>query len=93
LGLLWFYIKTEVFIPVTAQLAWLDNVSGVPRAHFSLLLIGQQGLGHFFQAPALDSHWLKDFADGTPTAERNDHPGNKSEGPSHSSMEKEPNPG
>ncbi len=35
---------------------------------------------------------LKDFAAGAPTAERKDHPENRSEGLSHSSMENEPNP-
>ncbi len=28
-------------------MGWLDNVSGVPQAHFSLLLIGQQGFNIF----------------------------------------------
>jgi hypothetical protein len=31
-----------------------------------LVLIGQQGLEHFSRHHAY--HWLKDFADGTPTA-------------------------
>ncbi len=48
------YIKIKVFLQVNAQLCWLDNVSGVPRAHFSLLLIA--GFGTFLQAPALASH-------------------------------------
>ncbi len=26
----------------------------------------------FLHAPALDSHWLEDLADGTPMAEKND---------------------
>jgi hypothetical protein len=32
------YIKIKVFLPVRAQLGWLDNVSGVPRAYFIVLL-------------------------------------------------------
>jgi hypothetical protein len=37
-----------------------------------LLLIGQQGLGHFFlQVSALASHWLEDCANFTPTPEEN----------------------
>ncbi len=35
-----FYIIIEVFLPVKAQLGWLDNVTGVPGVRFSLLLIG-----------------------------------------------------
>ncbi len=49
-------------------IGWLDNNSGVPWEHFSLLLIGQQSFGHFFRHPTLAFHWLEDFADGTPTA-------------------------
>jgi hypothetical protein len=33
-------------VPFNVQLGWLDNVSGIPQAHFSLPLIGHQGLGH-----------------------------------------------
>jgi hypothetical protein len=55
-GLLWFYIK-KIFLPVNAQLGWLDNVSDVPQAHFSLL-ISQQGLGHIFRhRPLLPIGW------------------------------------
>jgi hypothetical protein len=49
------YIKIKVFLPVRAQLGWLDNVSGVLSAHFSMLLIGPQcpdfsiGTGPCFQ--------------------------------------------
>jgi hypothetical protein len=35
----------------------------------SLLLIGQQGFGTFLQVSALDSHWLEDCANSTPTPE------------------------
>jgi hypothetical protein len=34
---------------------------------FSLFLIGKVGLGTFYQAPTLASHWLEDFANGTGT--------------------------
>jgi hypothetical protein len=46
-GLHLLYFKIKIFIPVNAQMGWLDNVSGVPQAHFSLLLIGQQGFNIF----------------------------------------------
>jgi hypothetical protein len=52
-----------------AQLGWLDNVDGIPKAHSSLLLIGQQGW-NISLAPALASHLVEDFVDGTPKAER-----------------------
>jgi hypothetical protein len=43
---LWFYIKIKVFLLVNAQLGCLD-VSGVPQAHFHLLLIGlKRFFGH-----------------------------------------------
>ena len=42
---------------LTAQPCWLDNVSGVSGAHFSLPLIGQQDLGHFRQRPLLPIGW------------------------------------
>jgi hypothetical protein len=38
---------------------WLNNVSVVHLIQISLLLIGQQGLGHFFRYQALVSHWLQ----------------------------------
>jgi hypothetical protein len=41
-------IFKKVFLPVKDQKGWLHNVSGVPWTHFFLVLIGQQGLEHFF---------------------------------------------
>jgi hypothetical protein len=38
----------SVILAVNASLRWLNNVSGVYLVQVSLLLIGQQGLGHFF---------------------------------------------
>jgi hypothetical protein len=49
---------------------WLNYVSGLYLVIFALLLIGQQSLGNFFQAPALASYWLEDFAGGTPMAKK-----------------------
>ncbi len=73
-GSLWFRIKIKVFLPVNAKQGWLDNVSGIP-----LTTNWSAGFGTFLQAPVLDSHWLKYFADGTPSAGRNDHSDNRSE--------------
>jgi hypothetical protein len=39
----------HVFPAVNASLRWLNKVTGVYLVHVSLLLIGQQGLGHFFR--------------------------------------------
>jgi hypothetical protein len=48
----------KVFLPVNAQLGWLDNVNGVQQPQFSLLLIGHHGLGHFFRhQPLLPIGW------------------------------------
>jgi hypothetical protein len=47
---------------------WLNNVSGGYLVIFTLLLIGQQGLGNFFRHRPLASYWLEDFAGGTPMA-------------------------
>jgi hypothetical protein len=73
---------------VNASLRWLNNVSGVYLVQVSLLLIGQQGLGHFYlfffwwqdaapfgtflRVSDLASHWLEDCANCTPTPEEND---------------------
>jgi hypothetical protein len=57
-----FNIKITVFLPVNAQLGWLDNVDGIPKAHSSLLLIGQQ-VWNISLAPALASHLVEDFVD------------------------------
>jgi hypothetical protein len=43
------HVSKILFLTVNASLRWLDNVSGVCLVHVSLLLIGQQGLGHFFR--------------------------------------------
>jgi hypothetical protein len=42
------YNAKSVFFTVNASLCWLNNVVGVYLVQVSLLLIGQQGLGHFF---------------------------------------------
>jgi hypothetical protein len=48
----------SVFLAVNASLRWLNNVSGVYLVQVSLLLIGQQGLGHFFRyRPLLPIGW------------------------------------
>jgi hypothetical protein len=44
----------SVFLAVNASLCCLNNVSGVHLVQVSLLLIGQQGLGHFFR----EQPWL-----------------------------------
>jgi hypothetical protein len=36
---------------IVTYLSWLNNFSEVYLVQVSLLLIGQQGLGHFFRAP------------------------------------------
>ncbi len=42
---------------------WLDNVSSIRQAHFSMLLSSywSAGFGPFLQAPIIASHWLEDF--------------------------------
>jgi hypothetical protein len=45
----WFYNAKSVFRAVKASLCWLNNVNGVYLVLVYLLLIGQQGLGHFFK--------------------------------------------
>ncbi len=55
-----FYNAKSVFLAVTgnASLRWLNNVSGVYLVQVSLLLIGPQGLGHFFRyRPLLPIGW------------------------------------
>jgi hypothetical protein len=42
-------MQKGVFLAVNASLRWLNNVSGVYFVQVSLLLIGQQGLRHFFR--------------------------------------------
>jgi hypothetical protein len=42
-----------VFFPVNVSLRWLNNVTGVYLVQVSLLLIGQQGWGHFFEYRAI----------------------------------------
>jgi hypothetical protein len=61
-----------MFLTVNASLRWLNNVTGVYLVQVSLLLIGQQGLGHFFRILVLASHWLEDCANFTPTPKEND---------------------
>ncbi len=61
-----------VFLAVNASLHWLDNVSSVNVIRVSLLLIGQQDLGHFFGYRPLLPHWLEDCANFMPTLEEND---------------------
>jgi hypothetical protein len=40
------------------SLQWLNNVSGVYLVRVSLILTGQQGLGHFFRyRPLLPNGW------------------------------------
>jgi hypothetical protein len=48
-----------------------NNVTGEYLVQVSLLLIGQQGLGHFFRILTLASLWLEDCANFTPTPEEN----------------------
>ncbi len=43
-----------LFLAVNALLRWLNNVSCVYSVQVSLILFGQQGLGHFFRY----RHWL-----------------------------------
>ncbi len=47
-----------MFLPVKANLLWLNDVSDVYFVQVSLLLIGQQSLGTFLQISTLVSHWL-----------------------------------
>jgi hypothetical protein len=65
---------------VDAGLRWLKNVSNVYLVHISLLLTGQQSLGHFFRYwPLLASHSLEDCANFAPKPEENDqHSANQS---------------
>ena len=44
-----FYNAKRVYLAVNASSRWLNNVRGVYLVQVSLLLIGQQGLGHFFR--------------------------------------------
>ncbi len=37
------------FLAVNGRLCWLNNVTGVYLVQVSLILIGQQSLGHFFR--------------------------------------------
>jgi hypothetical protein len=46
-------IQKVYFLAVNRSLRWLNNVSGVYLVQVSLLLIGQQGLGHFFRYRSL----------------------------------------
>jgi hypothetical protein len=49
-----------VFLEVNASLRWLNNVVGLSLVQVSSLLIGQQGLGHFFRyrpRPLLHIGW------------------------------------
>jgi hypothetical protein len=49
----------SVFLVVNASLRWLNNVSGAYFVQVSLLLIGQQVLGHFFRyQPLLSIGWV-----------------------------------
>jgi len=57
----------SIFLPVTAQIGWLESVSVVYLVTFSLFLIGQH-VWYFLQALILASDWLEDFADGKSTA-------------------------
>jgi len=43
------YIAKSVFLAVDEELRWLNNVSILYLVQVSLILIGQQGLGHFFK--------------------------------------------
>ncbi len=53
-----FYNAIILFLAVNARFRWLNNVSGVYLVQVSLLLIGQQGLGHFFRYwPLLPIGW------------------------------------
>ncbi len=56
-ALLVFYMKIKVFLPVNAHQGSLDNISGVPWANFSLLLVGQQSLVLFLGRPLLPIGW------------------------------------
>jgi hypothetical protein len=48
----------KLYFSVNATLHWPNNVNGVYLVQVSLLLIGQQGLGHFFRdRPLLPIGW------------------------------------
>jgi len=50
--------RKSVFLAVNESLRWLYNVSGVYLVQVFLLLIGQQGLGHFFRyRPLIPIGW------------------------------------
>jgi hypothetical protein len=54
----WFQVQIGVFLVINARLRWLNNVTGVHLVQVSLLLIGQQGLGHLFKyRPLLPNGW------------------------------------
>ncbi len=53
-----FYNAKSSFITINASLCWSNNVVGVYLVQVSLLLFGQQGLGHFFRhSPLLAIGW------------------------------------
>ncbi len=56
-------------LPGKCEQSWLNNVIDVYLVIIFGLSIGQQCLVEFrvLEAQALDSYWLKDFTDGTPT--------------------------
>jgi hypothetical protein len=48
----------KVFLVVNASFRWLNNVSGVNLVKLSVILIGQQGLGHFLMyRPLIPIGW------------------------------------
>jgi hypothetical protein len=60
LGALMFFITQKVYFWqfMRVYVRWLNNVSGVYLVQVSLLLIGPQGLGHFFRCrPKLPIGW------------------------------------
>jgi hypothetical protein len=52
-----------------ASLRWLNNVGSAYLVQVSLILIGQQGWGHF-SGIGLAFDWLEDFANCRPTPEK-----------------------
>jgi hypothetical protein len=63
-------MQKNIFVVVNASLHWLNNLSGVNLIQFSLLLIGQQGLGHFIRYwPLLLTGW-RTCANFKPTPEK-----------------------
>ncbi len=51
-------ISKSVFLAVNGSLSWLNNVTGVYLFQVFSLLIGQQGLGHFFRSrPFVSIGW------------------------------------